>query len=294
MLPSSVSESTESRRKRLHPNVEDAPSSSTAPAPPSSGRGSGPASTIPGAVIPNRKDAPVIGNVRRGSASDATLAGLALQHLGSEALVDELLLDRVARSGVAPVASLLNTWRKFHDLTFQQSSVPAPMIPITVRSLVLTGAMFKKGSYRPYPNYLSDIMAVHVEANRQWCQLLTYTAVLVSRSYLRGIGPVRQSCRVAFAELCALPRHPEPLVKSGPSNPIHVALLSPLFLLREVDASTAKVSSWAFDGDRMELTWVLPASKCDHMPLGVKRSCGCLCGLANFACPYHLAVQHMA
>ena len=58
-------------------------------------------------------------------------------------------------------------------------------------------------------------------------------------------------------------------MKSGPSNPIHVALLASLFLLREVEASAAKVSSWTLDADLMELTWALPASKCDHMALGI-------------------------
>ena len=78
----------------------------------------------------------------------------------------------------------MNTWRKFHALAYQQSSVPVPMIPIIVRSLVLTGGLFKKGGYRSYPNYLSAIKAVHVEANRQWCQLLSHTAVWVFQECL--------------------------------------------------------------------------------------------------------------
>ena len=145
MVPSSVSESLEPRRKWLRPTLDDSPASLAATAPPPAGRRLGPAPSIPAAAIPNRRDAPVIRNVRRGSASDAALA---LQHLGSEAIVEELLLDRVARSGVAPAASVLNTWQKFRDLAFQQSSEPVPMIPATVRSLVLTRVLFKKGGYR--------------------------------------------------------------------------------------------------------------------------------------------------
>ena len=84
--------------------------------------------------------APVVRKVRRGSAFDAALA---LQQLGSEAIVEELMLDRVARTGVAPAASMLNTWQKFHDLAFQHASEPVSMTPVTIRSLVLTGALFK-------------------------------------------------------------------------------------------------------------------------------------------------------
>ena len=91
----------------------------------------------------------MIRNVRRGSASDAALA---LQRLGSEAIVEELLLDRVARSGVAPAASVLNAWQKIHDLAFQHSSEPVPMIPVTVRSLVLTGLCSRKAATGPIQN----------------------------------------------------------------------------------------------------------------------------------------------
>ena len=84
----------------------------------------------------------MIRNVRRGSASDAAFA---LQQLGSEAIVEELLLDRVARTGVAPAATMLNAWQKCHDLAFQHAAEPVPMTPVTIRSLLLTGALFKKG-----------------------------------------------------------------------------------------------------------------------------------------------------
>ena len=54
------------------------------------------------------------------------------------------------------------------------------------------------------------------------------------------------------------------------------------------------MSAWGFDHDAQVLTWQLPASKSDHMALGVKRSWPCLCDLPGLACPYHLAVQHLS
>ena len=140
----------------------------------------------------------MIRNVQRGSASDAALA---LQQLGSEAIVEELLLDRVARTGVAPAASMLNTWHKLHDLAFQHATEPVPMTPVTIRPLVLTGALFKKGGYRSYSNYLSPIKAVHVEAGYEWTQLLVHTGAWGTRNVVRGMGPARQSCSFAFHKL---------------------------------------------------------------------------------------------
>ena len=75
---------------------------------------------------------------------------------------------------------------------------------------------------------------------------------------------------------------------------MHLALLATIFLLREVEASTALASAWTFDHEALELTWLLPGSKTDHMALGVHRSWPCLCGLENFFCPFHLAIEHWA
>jgi len=73
---------------------------------------------------------------------------------------------------------------------------------------------------------------------------------------------------------------------------MHLALLSTLFLLREVEAGTARVSAWSFDHADMEISWNLPGSKTDPVALGTSRTWGCLCELRDFACPYHLAVEH--
>ena len=66
-----------------------------------------------------------------------------------------------------------------------------------------------------------------------------------------------------------------------------------VFLLREMEVSTPLVSSWTFDHEALEVSWHLPASKTDHMALGVQRSLSCMCGVPEFACPYHLAVDHL-
>ena len=49
-----------------------------------------------------------------------------------------------------------------------------------------------------------------------------------------------------------------------------------------------------FDHEALEISWLLPGSKSDHVALGVTRSWPCLCGLENFFCPYHLTTSHWA
>ena len=72
-----------------------------------------------------------------------------------------------------------------------------------------------------------------------------------------------------------------------------ISSLAVLFLLREVEVSTARLSAWTFDHAATEVTWFLLGSKTDHMALGVRRSWACLCDVPELACPYHLATEHL-
>ena len=208
---------------------------------------------------------PRVRNVRRGSAAGALRA---FRAEGAEALVQELLADRIAKSGVASAASLLTTWTHFHVTVFASELPPIPVLPVTPRSLVLIGSVFKRGGYRSFANYLTAIRAAHIEAEFDWGQLLSHTGTWVSRSVLRGIGPARQSCGFLFGKLRKLPRTFDPLCENGPHDPIRLTLLSILFLLREIEVSTSRVSAWSFDHEAQEVTWHLPSSKTDHMALG--------------------------
>ena len=80
---------------------------------------------------------------------------------------------------------------------------------------------------------------------------------------------------------------------NGPHHPQVFAILASIFMLREIEASTALVGAWAVVHDPPELTWLLPASKSDHLALGVRRSWPCVCGHAVIPCPYHLAIKHL-
>lgn len=145
----SALESMDARLKRLRPEASTASESTDAHA--ASGPNGTPAVKACTRVPPNpspytRSDAPVARNTRWGSASDA----LSSSHVqGKKVLIEELLQDRLAKSGVASSASLLVTWRRLHEGAFKNAVPPVEVLPITVQGLVTIGSMFKSGRCRP-------------------------------------------------------------------------------------------------------------------------------------------------
>ena len=127
-------------------------------------------------------------------------------------MVDDLIKDRIAKSSYASAASLLSTWHRFHHEAFDAPAAASSVLPVTIRSLVVVGALFKRGRYRSFDNYVSAVKGEHIDAGFGWTQLHAHTARWVSRSVGRGIGPATQSCSFAFRKLCRLPRTPDTLV----------------------------------------------------------------------------------
>ena len=179
----------ESKLKRLRPAVTE--ERSEAPAASASGP-DGTRAAYGSATKPHvqntftRSDAPVIRNVRRGSATEAISS---YHSAGESALVEELIQDRIAKSSYASAASLLGTWHRFHHEAFDTPAATPSAIPVTIRSIIVVGALFKRGGYRSFENYVSAIKGAHIEAGFDWTQLHAHTTRWATRSVGRGVGP---------------------------------------------------------------------------------------------------------
>jgi hypothetical protein len=238
-----------------------------------------------------RQDAPVIKHARRGQYSAAVES---LRTEGTDSLVEALHADRHARSSVPSIQSLFKTWSSFHLEVFGgEEGLSVPLLPVTHRTFCAVAAMFKNGGYRSFANYASAITAAHIEAGHPWTQALDQVVTWCTRSVLRGIGPARQSQPFLFQQMLHGVRHLEPLVAGGCIGPWAMTMLSTMFLLREIEASTAEVRNWTFDASALELHWHLPSSKSDSLALGTSRTWGCLCAISTLACPYHIACAHL-
>lgn len=232
----------------------------------------------------SRPDLPVPRNVRRGG---FTSAQSAFDIHGISPLVDNLVMDREAASGRGTRARLIQTWTKFHNIIFGEST---SVLPLTPHKMTAVASLFKAGAYRAYPNYVSAVRIMHIEAGHSWTEQLDLASKWLSRSVLRGIGPARQSCPFSMSRLMTLTCTQAPLVDKGPCWAVSAALLGSMFLLREIELASARVEHWEFSYDTQEVVWCLPMTKTDPQALGTTRAWSCLCGVRSLPCPYHLGV----
>ena len=176
---SSVTDSTEARWKRLRPDWYEGysagwtwPVSEAVYPVASRGSRSGPSTAAADQTIV-RKDDPLVRHIRRGTTADALAA---LVGKGASALVDVLLKDRYAKGTAEANASLVRTRHYFHEEASAHAHPPVPVLPLTMRILVMVGLLFKAGGYRSYPNYISIMKTKHIEAGYEGGQLLRHAS----------------------------------------------------------------------------------------------------------------------
>ena len=139
-------ESIEARIKRLRPATgTEPPVVPPSPITPKA-KTAASGSRAPPAFVFTRSDAPVVRHARRGSVAVATEA---MQQMGVDTLIGDLMEDRLARKTTGLVASLVKTRTRFHHLAFAAETLETPVLPLTPRSLVATGPSSRKEGIVP-------------------------------------------------------------------------------------------------------------------------------------------------
>ena len=96
-------------------------------------------------------------------------------------------------------------------------------------------------------------------------------------------------------QLAELRDSPDPLATGGPCYPIRSVLIASWWLLREIEASSAKPEHVKQDQEGRMIHWKLPSSKTDWKALGATRTHTCNCeARRNVACPYHAMSEQLA
>ena len=184
---------------------------------------------------------------------------------------------------------------KWRTITAMLAMWGHPPFPISVDKVFCLGASLKRGQYRSAGAYLSTYK---IEAERHGFEITAQILRAIKdseRSATRGLGGPTKARALPLSRLRELPVGSSPWARGGPVGPRNLLVVGSWFLLREVEASTARASSIRVlprdQAGRPRVTFTLPASKNDQSAAGASRTHGCSCrdGAPDAGCPAHAA-----
>ena len=114
----------------------------------------------------------------------------------------------------------------------------------------------------------------HIKSGFVWSQLLDVTIKECTRSVTRGTGVARQSGELPLAEVAELDFRELPVSRDAPFDLPSTAVLSTLWVLREVEAAWAAAGDVVLDERAAKVHWKLPVSKTDPRAVSRMRSWG--------------------
>ena len=139
-------------------------------------------------VVPPRDDQPKVKSFKRGSIALA-LAAADTEHTKNEALKD-LRSCMYSAGGEVPREVQWRRWTQFHSKWFGDD---VPPLPLTMVKVEAVGAMFRRGKYRSFKNYLSMAADQHIMQGHTMTKGIERMMNKVRRAVERGQGLSYQS-----------------------------------------------------------------------------------------------------
>eukprot|EP00439_Symbiodinium_sp_Y106_P050425 s358_g6.t1 len=139
--------------------------------------------------------------------------------------------------------------------------------------------------------YLDLAKQEHIQRGHPWTEQLALAYRVCSRSCLRALGPPKQASALPLDKLSGIDTN-NCRVPGGPADPVKATTAASWWLLREIEASHAKIKHLTIDTSTNTVSWLLPSSKTDVTALGATRRHACACSVLPFElCPYHTVLQ---
>ncbi|CAE7215243.1 Eef2k, partial [Symbiodinium sp. CCMP2456] len=111
------------------------------------------------------------------------------------------------------------------------------------------------------------------------------------RGWARGIGPAKQAAAALFLGKLVGVDQASCEAPGGPARPVTSTVVASWWILREIDASRARVKHITVDWGTKTISWLLPSSKTDVAALGATRKHSCSCAVLHpELCPFHCMV----
>ena len=150
-------------------------------------------------------------------------------------------------------------------------------LQLTAEHVVVVAAILKSAGYRSAFAYVSVAKHRHIDSAFPWTEQLVQTYRNVKRACLRDIGPPSRAAPFLLDFCQKLPESSQPLIEKGPVAPRALCVVSVWWLLREIEASHAKLADISFIEPRT-VRFTLPKSKVDLQSKGTFRDLVCVCG----------------
>ena len=176
----------------------------------------------------------------------------------------------------------------WHSVAFWSSRAkelgiePFPLDAAKIKSF---GSLLRAGGYRSAASYLSAVKMEHIRRGGCWTAQMAKEMADGARSCSRGQGPDKQSAEVDLDEMAKLAPVTSKYSVYWPAVGKDAFLVMGLWLLREMEGTTAKLGDVVLKEGRGcgTASWTLPFSKTDVKALGCTRTHGCSC--PDPACP---------
>ena len=212
-----------------------------------------------------------------------------LARSSAEACAEALVIEADAPGSRSSLKSQVKTWDQIaRDAGFQEPFRLSPNLVFTVVGIL------KQAGYRSAVNYLEAAKRVHIESGYPFSIQLKHACRTASRSARRDLGSSKQAEALCLLAMATFKGTGRPL-KGGPANPGQASLIAAWWLLREIEASHARVSHVVASREGLTISLKLPNSKTDFMALGTSRSHSCCCQVGDSRlCPYHALVRQVS
>eukprot|EP00435_Cladocopium_sp_Y103_P055235 s871_g18.t1 len=181
---------------------------------------------------PPQNEEPQVKPYGRGSIEIAVRAAQS----GPQDCVEHIVKRSRAANCHGPHKSRERTWETI--ATAAGFSDPFDLSPNLIFTVM--GALDKAG-YRSAELYLEVAKQQHISRGDPWSAQLALAARLAKRACQRGRGPAKQAQPLPLEVVATLEHKREPLAPGGPEFPVRATLLASWWLLREIEASNAKL-----------------------------------------------------
>ena len=151
--------------------------------------------------------------------------------------------------------------------------------PLDVQKIKSLGSLLHAGGYRSAASYLSAVKMEHIRRGGSWTVQMAKEVADGTRSCTRGQGPDKQSAEVNLDDMATLSDDKGKFSAYWPAVGKDAFLVMGLWLLREIEGTTARLGDVVLRDGRGcgTASWALPFSKMDVRALGCTRTHGCSC-----------------